>query len=194
MDSELTQLRNQLLIFACHQIYPEQKIQISDIKTDAFGKPFIPNSGFHFSISKTKKTIAVLISESNVGIDLVADIFFPDLDIYTQDELKILQSNKHLAPILFTRKEALLKTIGTGFRAEPKNIDVFPAQILFLNQTYYLCSFYVDEIKCTLSLCTTKNKLENAMDTTLYTFAPSLSSLSFAVIKKLHLRSVQMEF
>lgn len=187
------QLRNQFLLFACHQTYPEQKIQIADIKKDAFGKPFIPNSDFHFSISKTKNRIAIIISESNVGIDLVEDIFFPDLDIYTQDELKTLRLNNRLAPILFSRKEALLKAVGIGFRGEPKNIDARSAQILFLNQTYYLSSFYVSEIKGIISISTTKIKYEKTIETTLYKCIENLSSIRFMTIKKLHLHNGQME-
>ena len=187
------QLRNQFLLFACHQTYPEQKIQIADIKTDAFGKPFIPNSGFHFSISKTKNTIGIIISESNVGIDIVEDSFFPDLDIYTEEELKILQSNSRLSPILFTRKEALLKAVGIGFRAEPKNIDVLSAQILFLNQTYYLSSFYVSDIKSIISIGTTNIKYEKTIETTLCKCIEHLSSIQLMTIKKLHLHNGQME-
>lgn len=98
---------------------------------DEYGKPSISEAVF-FSISHTKNAIAVAISHAPVGIDVEAVVSYSRINDShflartmnaAEQQLITGSSDPRLAFTgLWTRKEALVKAIGTGL-----NLDTLPS-------------------------------------------------------------------
>lgn len=97
------------------------------------GKPYFQDSGLHFSISHTKRTVFCVLSDKPVGID--AEELDRDIDLRLGD--KILSETEkpryasakdpRLALLRFwVLKEAAAKCSGEGLRGYPNKTDFFP--------------------------------------------------------------------
>jgi phosphopantetheine--protein transferase-like protein len=122
-------------------IKPEEVTYIISEK----GKPGIQQDKLNFNISHTRDAFAFAISESApIGIDLEKvnkNISFEPIvkRFFSQEEAGFIFSSeiksRELFFLLWTRKEALLKSFGTGILPYISNIDVFrPVNILEKNQ------------------------------------------------------------
>jgi 4'-phosphopantetheinyl transferase len=110
---------------------PQDIIYIEDIN----GKPGIKDNPIFFNISHTRDSFAIVISEQfNIGVDLekvnrVMDIEAVIKRVFSREENEyILRSGgkaKNRFFLLWTRKEALLKAIGTGIISQLSHIEVF---------------------------------------------------------------------
>ncbi len=136
-----------------------------EFKTNFFGKPSVQMNSrdIHFNLSHSSGLSALAFSDqSEVGIDIerIDPEFDFDLIVNTQFSEKESRYLKAVEPdprktfyILWTRKEAILKTLGTGI-GENLDIEVFrdknfcnsenllPA---FGNKNYFLSTFIVLE-------------------------------------------------
>ena len=96
---------------------------------DLRGKP-VPSGPFHASISHTDDLVVAIVSNLPIGIDVerVRRIPHHRIDrVFTEREIARITAASAPDPAFFflwTRKEALLKALGTGFQGGPKGIEV----------------------------------------------------------------------
>ncbi len=117
------------------KLYSVEKDKI-EIKKDSLGCPYTDDLENAFiSISHCEGMIACAVSDSRVGIDVEALSERRkrlEKRIFTENEIKIIddcEDENTAFFTLWTLKEAYLKAIGTGFRANAKEIEfsaVFP--------------------------------------------------------------------
>lgn len=128
------------------------------------GKPFIKNNQIEFNISHSRNEIAIAISKRHkVGIDIEAYRPFSNItaafSFFTAKEQQQIQRDK--APEkklidLWTKKEAVIKAIGSEMFSIAHKIDVTDNKI-YWNNVYYYCYALNINIKgkgwmaCTLS-------------------------------------------
>ena len=104
-----------------------------EIRLTDRGKPYFADSGWHFSISHTKKRAFCVLSEQNVGLDAEE----LDRDISLRLAEKILSPtekvrfdtapDKHTALLKFwVLKEAAAKLSGEGLKGYPNHTDFSP--------------------------------------------------------------------
>lgn len=103
---------------------------LPEIAVTSYGKPFFPDSPWHFSISHTRRRVFVALSRTNVGIDA------EELDRPVRSRLadKVLSpgeraqydaaEDKQRALLTFwVLKEAAVKLTGTGLQGYPNHTD-----------------------------------------------------------------------
>lgn len=116
------------------------------IKTAKHGKPYLTGRELYFNISHSGGLTAVCVSDSEVGIDIqmikpvnprIAQRFF------TENEYQYYL--KHGLDGFFkiwTRKESLLKYLGTTLAGGISKYDVFSEDVFFFErqiENYFLC-------------------------------------------------------
>lgn len=114
-----------------------QKIQYGK-----YGKPFA--AGKNFNVSHSGNFVVLAESENSVGIDIeeVKEIEPELIEASLTNQEKLWAGKSPLRFfILWTRKESLLKCIGTGFNVEPNQIDVLPKKD-FMESVNYRGKFY----------------------------------------------------
>ncbi len=87
------------------------------IEKDHFGKPFIPNSSIHISISHSKNWLAVIVNElepTGIDIEMIRSNVLNIQSKFLSNE-EILDANNHIEKLLmyWCAKEALYKLHGT---------------------------------------------------------------------------------
>ncbi|MDR2558948.1 MAG: 4'-phosphopantetheinyl transferase superfamily protein [Oscillospiraceae bacterium] len=114
-----------------------RKIAGADYIKDERGKPFIPDSNQHMSISHCRAGIAFIIAAEPVGID-VEEISRMDIKIArricTQNEIKLLENTKNKQEMLcrfWVLKEAYSKLTGKGFAEKFNTIDTVKNKNLY---------------------------------------------------------------
>ncbi len=139
-------------------------LTLCNLTYNAYGKPIIP--GTYFSISHTENITLLAASTTNeCGID-IEKIKEVDVSLYeeyfTEKEWNAINSSIELYKtfyLLWTRKEAIIKTIGTGIFEDLKNIDVLNDIVFYNNNIFYLNSIDIHPDYC-CSLATTVNENE----------------------------------
>ena len=116
----------------------------------ANGKPVLACSGPQFNLSHTSDYAVLAVTAEPVGVDIESVRAFRDLDtmsrqVMSDNELshfERIDKTRRKAVFLscWTRKEALLKAVGTGLAQEPATITVgWGAQDVALNgETWHL--------------------------------------------------------
>lgn len=114
----------------------ERVTGVSYIK-DSRGKPYIPDSKLHMSISHCKAGIAFIIAEEPVGID-VEEISRMNIKIArricTESELKLLENTEDKQELLckfWVLKEAYSKLTGKGLAEGFNTIDTINNKELY---------------------------------------------------------------
>ena len=105
-----------------------------EILSDENNKPFLKQNPLHFNISHDRNAFAIAVSEyTPVGIDIEKikhDLEYSSLlnSVFTSQEISSVRDNPVVAReiffLLWTRKEALLKAMGTGIIDDLNKIDV----------------------------------------------------------------------
>lgn len=100
-----------------------------------YNKPILESGNLHFNISHTRDSFAFAVSEhSRVGIDLEKTdrkINFKSIAkrFFSRDENEFISEYANDSPerffLLWTRKEALLKALGTGIINFPTRLEVY---------------------------------------------------------------------
>ena len=125
-------------LLTTHALLPEGlPLSALTYTEDEHGKPWLDKKvqagagAVHFSISHTKNAIAVAIADRPVGIDVeavvsparIADVHFIERTMSTDEQQTIRAAADpcRLFTELWTKKEALVKAIGTGL-----NMDTLP--------------------------------------------------------------------
>jgi 4'-phosphopantetheinyl transferase len=112
------------------------------IEKNEFGKPYLKENPFYFNLSKSKEFFCILLSKVECGVDIevirdvsnmkvVADLYFHT------EEKKFCETGFFDERFLtvWTRKEAVLKAIGTGLTNDLSNINTLEdsIQLNYLN-------------------------------------------------------------
>jgi len=105
-----------------------------EILVDENNKPFVEDNPLYFNISHDRNVFAIVFSDyTPVGIDIEKikrDLDYSSLlnSVFTGKEICYVLDNPAISPemffLLWTRKEALLKAIGTGIIEDLNKIDV----------------------------------------------------------------------
>ena len=113
-----------------------QRPEELEVKADAQGKPCLPGEAqLNFNLSHTQGCAAIILATGHpVGIDIEKRHALNDLlalvdRVCTPSERDELLRNprekrEDLFFQLWTRKEALLKALGSGLRMEPRRVEV----------------------------------------------------------------------
>ena len=106
------------------------------------GKPYLPDApGLHFSASQSGDRTVVAIGPAPLGVDvqLAGDDLLGAPDVFTPREAAALnrapeaqggQDALWRRAILWTRKEACLKAIGTGLAIDPAEVEALGASFV----------------------------------------------------------------
>ena len=93
------------------------------------GKPFLPQKDIFFSISHCKEAVAVVVSDREVGIDIESRNRRVSQElierVMNEDEQRYITTHPEPATAfieLWTKKEALLKQLGTGIIDDLTNV------------------------------------------------------------------------
>ena len=96
-----------------------------------YGKPYLKNAAWHFSVSYTHGVCLIALSDAEIGADIerlraakpnVASRCFTDSENrYLYQDMTLFDKRFYE---LWTQKEAYLKYTGEGFYRSPKSVDV----------------------------------------------------------------------
>lgn len=127
------------------------------LQTTPLGKPFIDGHPVHFNLSHSEDWALIGLQERQViGVDIEVRHNIPDLEAvarqnYTCAELaELRQSSDPLGAFFtcWTRKEACLKALGSGFSIEA---SCFEAGVDAQDQTVQIAT--PDKRLCTMTVC-----------------------------------------
>lgn len=136
------------------------KASITEIIRDSNKRPFIPKS-VAFSISHSENTVAAafsMVAEGKIGLDIekvkVLEGEEDYLIAFSEEEKTFLQNTAEDKSQTFfklwTRKESLLKAIGTGFLMDPTRISVLADNVSCNNNEFF---FSHPDIQKDLMVC-----------------------------------------
>ena len=118
-----------------------------------YGKPYLKNAAWHFSVSYTYGVCLIALSDDEIGADIerlraakphVASRCFTDSENrYLLQDMTLFDKRFYE---LWTQKEAYLKYTGEGFYRSPKSVDV-------LSQPIYECLYTFANNDAIISLC-----------------------------------------
>ena len=119
------------------------------VETGPHGKPYcVRTEAPEFNLSHAAGGIAAVFSRKGpVGVDLEGTERAPKSisrlaeRVFSPEERKLVTRNPDLFLALWTRKEAVLKTMGTGFSAGASDLD---AESVARENAWSLCSFRRD--------------------------------------------------
>lgn len=114
-----------------------------DFFKSEYGKPNLNNYlNFHFNVSHTRNAIAVVVSDSQVGVDIekIREAEFKIVNrFFTQPEIEFIDNtvaeSKKRFYIVWTKKEAYIKYIGKGLYMPLNSFNVFDETISKKMQT-----------------------------------------------------------
>ena len=108
----------------------------ADMTLNEHGKPYLPGSDMHFSVSHSGACAAIAVDSAEVGLDVEK---LPDRDymkiarrFYHPNELAYVEAAADPARAftrVWTRKEAYLKQIGTGIASDLTAFDTVSGEL-----------------------------------------------------------------
>lgn len=120
---------------------------IGEYQINEFGKP-ISNTK-HFNISHSNGVVVYVEGDTNIGID-IEHLKRPDKNmieyISSDDELKYIKDEKIFFEI-WTSKESLVKSLGTGIKEQIKTIPGLPlfGVVKYKNKSFYRQNIAIDD-------------------------------------------------
>ena len=103
---------------------------LPEIRITEWGKPYFPDSPWHFSISHTKKRVFCALSRNNIGID--AEELDRDIRLALADKVlspgeklqfETAEDKRRALLTFWVLKEAAVKLTGTGLRGYPNHTN-----------------------------------------------------------------------
>ena len=138
--------------------YPSKDL----IYKDSNGKPRAKNDEFFFSVSHTKDLLAIVFSNSSVGIDIEQhkeNINLEKLIKRVSAKNEIIKNDVGSFFDVWTKKEAIFKFHGTSSTFIPKNIICDGAynntktyRLKFLDKTYSLSIAFKFDFDCKIQI------------------------------------------
>jgi 4'-phosphopantetheinyl transferase len=147
LDVQLSVTGNLLLIELIKHFCLDLKL--TELFYNEYQRPYF-NSDFDFNISHSgNRVICCATLEGKVGIDieLMQPIAINQEDYFTPTEQANIRAAKDPDNEFFkywTRKEAVLKAVGTGVYTPLLDIDVSADEVIFKNDIYYLSTIEID--------------------------------------------------
>jgi 4'-phosphopantetheinyl transferase len=132
-------LFGKLLLLQCFDEMNLSK-DLSSISYNTFKRPYLPDSSVDFNISHTKGSVVCAMSrDTKLGIDIefVRAIDLSDFtDQFCDEEIDwITEGDRHTRFFdLWTRKEAVLKAVGTGLNIPLRSLNVLKMECGVLGQ------------------------------------------------------------
>lgn len=119
-----------------------------NLAVNPFGKPEIQNTPFYFNMSRSGNHLAFYFGPTEGGIDIESiRPMAPFREIaklhFHSNEQQFISSDVDFFTI-WTRKEAILKAIGTGLQTRIDDIDTTQNCILKNKHLYEVSSFQID--------------------------------------------------
>lgn len=144
MDKQLF-IAGKLLLWQVLQ-YMGSSLSLPDIEYDNHKRPYL-DGGIDFNISHSGNRVTCCATDQGkIGIDIeqIKTISLADYpDYFTKNEWDYIDGHEDEFKgfyNLWTRKEAVLKAIGTGFHTPLSSVDVAADRIEYDNITYYIQS------------------------------------------------------
>lgn len=114
-----------------------------------FGKPELPNAEFYFNFSRSGNQLAFYFGPAEGGVDLeTIRPSAPFIEIAKQhfhgNEQNFIASDEDFFTI-WTRKESVLKAMGTGLQSTISDLDTTESTIKKDGHTYQIASYQSDE-------------------------------------------------
>lgn len=142
----------------CSKMLKINPTKIVYLKND-FGKPYIEGENFHFSLSHSKKNWCLALSSYDVGVDLedisssfnynnILQRFFSEREQQAINHAKNPRTEFYK---FWTRKEALLKAVGSGLIDDLTKIDVLESKLMHKNVSYFLYTTVIRNSSITLA-------------------------------------------
>ncbi len=114
-----------------------------------FGKPELPNAPFYFNCSRSGNQLALYFGPSEGGVDL--ETIRPSAPFneiakkhFHSNEQDFISTDKDFFTI-WTRKESVLKAMGTGLQSTINDLDTTENIIKKNGHTYEIASYHSDE-------------------------------------------------
>jgi 4'-phosphopantetheinyl transferase len=136
------------------KFFPDKEVKISK-----YGKPYIEND-FQFNIAHSNKYVIISVSNNEpVGCDIeqIGDYDYLKLGkvVFHKEEIESLKNSPNQKETFFdlwTKKEAFLKCLGTGFHLKSKTIDLSQNKhyVVYENQKYRFKEYMLDGYKIML--------------------------------------------
>ena len=122
---------------------------INHISFSEKGKPFFKGGNVFFNFSNTKDTIILVVSNSEIGVDL--EFNRPNKKIiytrvFCKEEIAFLENSVNESKdfiILWTKKEAVVKLFGGGISMGLNNFSVLDDVIHVFNKTVVIDKYEV---------------------------------------------------
>jgi 4'-phosphopantetheinyl transferase len=141
LDVQLSVSGN-LLILAL-LVYFEQSLTLAEIVYNDYQRPYF-DDGFDFNISHAGNRVigcATLTGKVGIDIELMKPVDLNYEDYFTANEQKNIRSAINPDAEFFkywTRKEAVLKAVGTGVYTPLLDIDVSTDEVSYKDEPFYL--------------------------------------------------------
>jgi 4'-phosphopantetheinyl transferase len=148
LDVQLSVSGNLLLIELIR--YFGLDLKLTDRKYGEYQRPYF-NSDFDFNISHSGNRViccATLAGKVGIDIELIQPVTINYEDYFTPAEQAKIRAAQNPDAEFFkywTRKEAVLKVIGTGVYTPLLDIEVSADEVEFKGETYYLSAITVND-------------------------------------------------
>ena len=133
-----------------------------DIYYNEFKKPLLKD--IYFNISHSGDYVALVKDDKKIGLD-IQEMNEKKLSLkdyaFTSEEIEYINKNELTNFYeLWTKKESLLKTYGTGFTTTPKEIgvNILENQTIYKGEKYYFISTVFENLFITVC---SLNKMDN---------------------------------
>ncbi len=125
---------------------------LTELLCNDYGKPYVDD--VYFSISYSEPYVIVAISDEEIGVDIevIDELTYDDVKPFLNKKEKISitpESSVEEYYTIWTKKEAVLKLIGTGFQKEPDSVNVNSSQIKVDGKVVSLCK--LDSVETTIA-------------------------------------------
>ncbi len=155
MDKQLAIAGKLLLVQLLNNAMPDAGLSLTDLKYTAFYRPYF-DVGLDFNISHSgNMVICCGVLNQKIGIDIehIKEIDLGDFtDFFTQNEWNNINQwpDRHEGFYYYwTRKEAAIKAIGTGFHTPLSSVDVSGERLNYEGNTYYFQPLSISkDFKC----------------------------------------------
>ncbi len=114
-----------------------------------YGKPYLKNNAIYFNISHSGIYTALVIADTEVGID-IEKIQMPKnalLHVCTEEERKLINNAEDFT-LMWVKKESYVKYLGIGISYGLKNVDTIKIKDFIIKKVgNYYVSIYGKNLK-----------------------------------------------